>query len=122
MLKIGIYKPETDTEDEVIEREYFRQGFIYKDEEAYKNSFDKVCYIPELSDNVYTHQNFLDMCDDQEELASELFGAVDWQHPETLIEDWYVNGEWDTCQECNRMFSCYGETECPHCHAKYESE
>jgi rubrerythrin len=32
----------------------------------------------------------------------------------------YVNGEYDDCPVCGRMFACYDETECPHCNAPYE--
>lgn len=58
-LKIGSYTPETDEAEAVIDREYYRQGFIFKDEEAFLNFPDKVCYVPELSDEGYTRQSFL---------------------------------------------------------------
>ena len=118
-LKVGHYTPATDETDAFIEREFYGQGYIFKDEEAYDTSFDKVCYVPELSDTAYTHQSFLDMMDGQEILAKDLFDRVDWQHPETLLEDDYVNGDYDNCSKCGRMFACYDKTECPHCHAPY---
>jgi hypothetical protein len=119
-LKVGQYTPATDEAEAIIERGFYGQGYIFKDEEAYNISLDKPCYIPELSDAVYTHQNFLDLMDGQETLARDLFNRVDWQHPETLFEEDYINGEYDYCPVCGRMFACYDETECPHCHSPYE--
>ena len=121
-LKVGEYIPATDESEAVIDREYHRQGYIVKDEEAYETSLEKVCYVPELSDATYTHQSFLDMCDGQEEIARSLFDRVDWQHPETLFEEDYANGEYDNCLECGKLFASYEVTECPHCHALYNNE
>jgi hypothetical protein len=115
-LKIGSYTPATDEMEAVIDREFYGQCYIFKDEEAYNTDLDKPCYIPELSDAIYTHQSFLDMMDGQEKLARDLFERVDWQHPETLIEEDFASGEYDICPECGRMFACYGRTTCPHCH------
>ena len=42
-LKIGSYTSK-------LMREYYRQGWIFKDEEAFLNRPDAVCYVPELSD------------------------------------------------------------------------
>lgn len=82
-LKIGSYTPETDGAEAVIERDYYRQGWIVKDEEAFLHYPKKVCYVPELSNGAYTRQDFLAMCNGQEEFARECFYAVDWQCPET---------------------------------------
>jgi hypothetical protein len=112
--KVGHYTPASNETEAIVEREFYGQGYIFKDEEAYNTGLDKPCYIPELSDAVYTHQSFLDMMDGQEELAQDLFERVDWQHPETLIEEDFASGEYDICPECGRMFACYGRTECPH--------
>ena len=72
-LKIGSYTPETEEQEAVIDREYYRQGWIFKDEEAFLHHPEQVCYVPELSDEGYTRQNFLDMCNGQEEVAALLF-------------------------------------------------
>jgi len=121
-LKVGVYTPATDETEEIIVREFYSQGYIFKDEVAYETSLDQVCYIPELSNATYTHQDFLDLCDNQETLAADLFDRVDWQHPETLLEEDYANGEYDDCPVCGRMFASYDATECPHCHAPYKPE
>ena len=86
-LKVGGYTPETEDTEAVIDRDYYRQGWIFKDEEAFLHYPDKVCYVPELSDEGYTRQDFLDMVGGQKEFARECFYAVDWQHPETWIDD-----------------------------------
>jgi len=115
--RVDNYIPATETKEEVIKREYCGQGYIFKDWDAYKNHLDKVCYIPELSETKYTHRDFLNLCDGQEDIARALFEQVDWQHPETLIKDWYAAGELDNCKECGKMFLCYGKNSCPHCGA-----
>lgn len=61
-VKIGsfIQVDEVNEKGAVIEREFYRQGNIFKDEEVYfdKEHPDKVCYIPELSDSLYTRRDF----------------------------------------------------------------
>lgn len=93
-LKVGSYAPPTEEKEAVIDRENYQQGYIFKDEEAFLLHPEQVCYVPELSDNAYTKQNFLDMCNGQEKFAEECFYAVDWQHPETWIDEQFrtMNG------------------------------
>ena len=52
MLKIGSI--EDNDGEYIIHREFYRQGMIFKDEEAYRFHKDQPCYSPELSDSVYT--------------------------------------------------------------------
>lgn len=112
---VGKYIPESMDQPEVIEREYYGQGMIYKNWEAYENDPSEVCYIPELSDSKYARDDFLDLCNGNSELAKELFLSVDWQHPETLLDEWYAHGEVATCEKCGWMFDCYDDKECPKC-------
>lgn len=53
-LKIGEYVPADEERGtpRKIRRDYYRQGWIFKDEEAYLDEKhpDRICYIPELSD------------------------------------------------------------------------
>ena len=35
-----------------------------------------------------------------EELAETVFEELDWQHPESLLEDWKANGEIAWCPHC----------------------
>lgn len=128
-LKIGEYIPadEKNGTPEVINRGYYRQGWIFKDEAAYldKEHSDRICYIPELSDSLYSRQDFLDMCRGQTEFADELFEGCDWQHPESLMNDWFVNNEWVECRYCGRLIN-YGDgcndTKCPNCGKECEED
>ena len=71
----------------------------------------------------YTAESFLDMCNGQKEMADELFEACDWQHPESLKEDWINNEEWKECEECGKIFACDDlKIVCPHCGRVYEEE
>lgn len=130
-LKIGSYTPGTGETEAVIDREHYRQGWIVKDEEAFLHYPDKVCYVPELSDGAYTRQDFLDMCNGQEEIATECFYSVDWQHPETWLDEQFSTYEMDFCPVCQRIYVMAGEQKpCPVCgrtpeeveHADTESE
>ena len=124
-LLVGSYTPPDENEEgEKIEREFYGQGMIFKSDEAFYDTEhpDRICYIPELSDSTYSRNSFLAICDGQVDMAEELYESVDWQHPETLLDEWFRNGEVDTCNECGKMFNCYGETKCPHCGAAYDSD
>ncbi len=117
MLKVGGIVVDSNGNVTDIYREYYRQGKIFKDEDAYHNHKDKPCYIPELSIHVYTGNDFLELCKGQQEFADELFEGVDWQHPESLMEDWMRSNEWVLC-ECGNIVN-YGDgcndTRCPKC-------
>jgi|GEM_PF-476983 len=122
-LKIGSYTPAANDVPEVIEREFYGQGMIFKDEEAYTYHCDKPCYIPELSDTVYTRQDFIHLCGGRWDLAWECFNAVDWQHPETWVEEQFVNGEWDECTACAHFYDRYANpAPCEKCKGPLEYE
>ena len=87
-LIIGHFDPKA----KYFKREYFRQGYIYKNYPAYKEN-NKVCYIPELSGYLYTRQDFLDIAKGNQKLADYLFESVDWQSPETLLDELETNEE-----------------------------
>ena len=77
---------------------------------GYKND-DGYCYVvcTENEVTLYTWQDFLDLCNGYEDLATQLFNLCNWQHPETLIDEWR-NENWKenydtlTEDEYNRMF------------------
>lgn len=120
-LKIGSYTPETEDQEAVIDRGYYRQGWIFKDEEAFRLYPERVCYVPELSDEGYTRQDFLAMCNGQEELAEFLFEMVDWQSPETLKSELLATYEIDFCPVCKKYYFMQGEQiPCPICGANPE--
>ena len=115
-LKVGSYTPETADTEAAIERDYFQQGWIVKDEEAFLHYPDKVCYVPELSDSTYTRNDFLDMCNGQEEFATMLFEMVDWQSPETLKNELFSMQEIEFCLVCKKLYFMAGEQKpCPVC-------
>jgi hypothetical protein len=118
-LTVGDFTPRTDDRNAVINREYYRQGWIFKSEEAFYEHLDKVCYVPELSETEYTRQDFLDLCNGREDFAKELFDVVDWQHPEVLLDEWFREGEWGECSSCGWLYSSYNvheeESEPPIC-------
>ena len=115
-LKVGGYVPETETKAAVVDRDYYRQGWIFKDEEAFLLHADRVCYVPELSDVCYTRQDFLDICNGQEAFARECFYAVDWQCPETWVDEQYRDLEWGYCPHCEKIYGMAGEVcACPVC-------
>lgn len=115
-LEIGQYIPETEESDAIINRATYRQGCIVKSEDAYLHHLDKVCYVPELSDETYTHQDFLDLCNGQEAFAKACFEAVDWQCPETWLDEQFREDEWGFCQRCNKIYDMQGERcPCPVC-------
>lgn len=119
--KIGSYTPKTDEHEAIIERGPTEQGFVFKDEEAYETDKKRICYVPELSDEGYTGDDFLRIAGEQD-LADELFDSVDWQHPESLWEEWWTYGELDNCQNCGKPFFCYGADKCYRCGAEYKKE
>ena len=99
-LKVGTYVPETEESGAVIRRDFYRQGWIFKDEEAFLSHADQVCYVPELSDGAYTRQDFMALCNGQEDFATECFRAVDWQCPGTWVDEQYREDEWGYCPVC----------------------
>jgi len=105
--KLGSYTPARRGKEAIIDREATEQGFVFKDERAFYKRKKKVCYIPELHDTLYTRQDFLDMCNGNVSMAEYIFYAVDWQSPETLIEEMIQHGEWEECEKCEYYY-------CPH--------
>ena len=118
LLKVGSYTQKAGDEEAVIHRDYYRQGWIVKDEDAFLHHPERVCYVPELSDAAYTRQDFLALCNGQEDFARECFYAVDWQHPETWADEQYREDEWGWCPCCKMLYNMAGEQcPCPKCGA-----
>lgn len=115
-LKVGSYTPGDEENPPVIDREAYGQGFVMKDEEAYDIDPNKVCYVPELGDEGYSHHDFLELCNGQEGFARMLFDRVDWQSPSTLADEMFRNLEWGYCRHCKKIINMDGEEiVCPHC-------
>ena len=90
------------------ELEYGGEGNIYKNEDAFLNRPDEVCYIPEYaaedhegwhmpesSDGCFTHNSLLALCKGNEEVCQDLFYSLEWTYPTTLLEEWDSNGYFD---------------------------
>lgn len=117
---IGECEVNEDGEIVKLDRQWFRQGYIYKNPNAYHNDKSAVCYVPELSDTPYTGQDFLDMCNGQPEIADQVFDAVDWQHPSSYLDEQDDEELW-MCK-CGKWYWCYGVDKCPHCGAEKKEE
>lgn len=98
-----------------INKEFYEQGYIYKDTDAFENNIDEVCYVPELSNYEYKYEDFLNIAEGNKNIATEIFETVDWQCPETVLNDWFVNGEIARCTRCNSLFFTYGNEELKYC-------
>lgn len=116
-IKIGNYVPRSESGQNIIEKEWSGQGYIFKDEEAFLNYEDKVCYIPELSDTEYTRKDIVEICDQQYELAKQCFYGLSWESPDSWVLDTIGSGIWGECKKCCRYFFIDDESDvvCPFC-------
>lgn len=115
MVKAGSIERKPDGRWQ-IDREWHGQGYIFKDEEAFLTAPDAPCYVAELSDEIYTHRDILRICNGQEEVAKLCFDEIDWQHPETWLDEAIMNDEFEMCPKCKKLYPMYGERcACPVC-------
>lgn len=98
-----------------VNKEFYRQGYIYKDIDAFKNNINEVCYVPELNNYEYKYEDFLNIAEGDKKIATEIFETVDWQCPETVLADWFENGEIARCTKCNSLFLTCGNEELKFC-------
>ena len=89
------------------ELEHNGEGNIYKNEDAFLNRPDEVCYVPEYAaegrDNwlvpqtgdCYTHNSLLALCRGNEEVCRDLFYNLNWTYPSTLLNEWDSYGYFD---------------------------
>ena len=114
--RIGKRALNEDGEIVELEKEYYRQGWIFKDEYAFHHEPKKPCYVPEEEEEgFYTREDFLVLCNGQEDIAEMIFDEVDWQHPETYFDEQFQCGELDLCGSCGKIFMSYGVDHCPYC-------
>lgn len=123
--KIGSIHYNRKTENYDIQRGPTDQGYVYKNLKNYLRYKDRPCYIPELHDEPYTRQDFLDICNNQKEIADILFDMVDWQSPETLFDELCEHNEIIQCDHCKKLI-LYGnglenKTKCPYCNSQIEN-
>lgn len=53
-----------------------------------------VCYVSEAGDE-FSFQDLLIYCNGNLDLVQNLYDLVEWQHPTTLLDEWYMEGEID---------------------------
>ncbi|MCD7902870.1 MAG: hypothetical protein LUF91_03750 [Oscillospiraceae bacterium] len=121
-MAIGICRIDQDKNILKLERGPLWQGFGFKDADAFENKPDAPCYVPELFDTVYTRNDLLEMCDGQECIAQKIFYQLDWQSPESLLNEELQEGELSVCKNCGRMFESYWSDQCPHCEVRQGSD
>lgn len=76
-------------------------GMVYKDEDAFYNHRDRICYIPEAASMNYegwvipatdklcfTYNELLRLCEGNTVLCQNLFDALDWCCPQTILNEW----------------------------------
>lgn len=109
-------------DDRGISRGGFGQGWVFKSWKNWYAADNQIpVYVPELSDTVYTRDKITSICKGQEDVAEIMFLALDWQHPETLLEDWFYNDELTECPSCGKLLETFltdGITRqkiCPYC-------
>ena len=96
-LMVGERHVDPKTTKWVYEKEFYRQGFIYKDEHAFLFGLNEVCYIAEddypNEEKHYTRKDIVRICGGDVDLAMQIFYLLDWQHPETLMDEYRRENE-----------------------------
>lgn len=105
-----------------ITKEPCGQGCIFKDFEAYEKYPKDPCYVPELHNDVWTGDDFLELAEGDKEIADHLFYHVDWQSPTTALDEDFRDGEIIRCGSCKKLIwaKMEGIETCPHCNAPTE--
>ena len=62
------------------------QGYVYKNDDAYYHHPTEICYVPELSDDTYTAEDFFNIAKGNRKIADLIFELCDWQSPETELD------------------------------------
>lgn len=102
MIRVGT---RIETREGVFyELAYAGEGCIYKDEDAFINRHDEICYVPEVAasdyehwtvpstdEYCYSHKDLLDICNGDENLCGQLFYSLEWICPETLLAEWQIS-------------------------------
>lgn len=99
----------------LIEHEYTGNGFVYKNFDEFEAKSNKPCYAPEYAETVeeaYSYKDlfeitkeFVERNEEVQEYIAEnklsiehitevLFESLDWQDPNTEIDQWQNYGSW----------------------------
>lgn len=92
-----------------------------KDSAIFVQTLHQICYIPENAESdkdKYSRSRILALVHGDHSLCRQLFDTLDWQFPETLIDENLRDGLWGECEACGRYYCIEDEemTECPICH------
>ena len=68
-MSIGVCKIDHNKRIVDLQRGPLWQGWVFKDTKAFEQAPGTPCYVPELSDTVYTKEDFLGLCDNQEAIS-----------------------------------------------------
>lgn len=102
-----------------INREPLEQGMGYKNEGAFYDKHDpnRICYLAELSDTIYSRNDFLKLADYNPKIAERIFSYCDWQAPETALEDLLGSQEIVECPKCKHLLFLGDDEDakCSHC-------
>ena len=64
----------------------------FRSDSNFQDHPERICYVPENWDfddgYGYTGNDFLDLCNGDVQKAKQLFDACEWQHPETVLDEW----------------------------------
>ena len=108
-----------DGEIVLLEKKDGDQGCYFKDFVAFRARPDAPCYSGEFMSGreYWTYNDFLAIAEGDEEIAEDLFLAVDWQDPDTLFYEYLRDGEYVRCETCGKLIhaKCEDVDVCPHC-------
>lgn len=105
-----------------LQRGALWQGWGFKDSFAFENEEDMPCYVPELVDTYYTKNDILRLCDGSVNIARKIFYQLNWQLPESLLDEELQDGELTICRYCGRLYESYWTDECPYCSTIQEAK
>lgn len=116
--EVGKVEP-VNVEDIRINRQALEQGYGYKNKKRFYDTEhpDQVCYIAELSDTLYSRNDFLKLADNNEKIAERIFSYCDWQSPESALEELFTSQEIVECPNCKHLILLGDEEDavCEHC-------
>ena len=88
-------------ENGIIHAGSTENGMVYKNEDAYYNRPDEICYVPEYGfpedsseycgkiEEVsgYSRNDLMELCNGNRQLCDAVFQCVDWQDPSTWLSE-----------------------------------
>ena len=100
---------------DIVGRSWSGQRRVYKNPEAFYHAPSELCYVPEDLAGAYTANGFFELSLEQPEIAEEMFQSVEWEHPETWLDEQFRMGELAICPVCGHICQSYVGLMCPYC-------